>query len=94
MRIHSTLRTLNWADIALHVAAALAMLAWPLMLGPWGLVPLVAEAWLLREAAQANSGNLIAAISSMPQWSLQKQMEWLAPTLAAAVAIAFWQVFS
>lgn len=89
-----SLAHLDWADIGLHVAAALAMLGWPLLLGVWGLVPLVAEAWLLREAAQVNSGNLFVALKSMPQWSLQKQLEWLAPTLAAAVAVGLWQVWS
>ena len=73
-------------DILLHAAAGagLALLA---AQGPAGIVMAVTLMWLLRELAQRDKGNLMAAARTMPAWSAGKHAEWLAPGLAGAAAL-------
>ena len=86
-------RNLDWGDIGLHGLGAIGMISAPLLWWPWGLVFMVWEAWLLREAAQSNGGDLKAALLSMPSWSLQKHLEWFTPGVVVVAAIATWQVW-
>lgn len=83
--------SLQVGDIALHVAGAVALIIWPLIWWPWGLVITMWESWLLRECAQRDSGHLLLALRSMPQWPLQKHLEWIVPGFATIAVIATWQ---
>lgn len=66
----------------LHAIAAAAMMAMALT-GRYGAAAVIGLGWLLRELAQKDSGNLIAALKSMPKWPWHKHAEWVVPTVAA-----------
>lgn len=71
----------------LHAVAAAAMMAVSLI-HPIACGIMIGLGWLLRELAQRNSGDLVSAIRSMPEWPLSKHVEWIAPT-GAAVFIGY-----
>ena len=80
------MRAKNAGQIGLHFLGGFAMAYVGGGSGP-GMVAVVLAAWLLREAAQANPGHLLAALRGLPAWSLQKHLEWLAPGGGGAVAL-------
>ncbi len=69
-------------DSIIHSAASAAMMAVALT-GRTATAFVIGLGWLLRELAQRNSGDIVAAIRSMPEWPLSKHVEWIAPTVAA-----------
>lgn len=80
-------------DILLHVAVILVQCLL-VMVHPVSAAAALGLGWWLRECAQANRSDLMAAIRSMPGWHLAKHLEWAAPTLAALVsALAFSWLF-
>lgn len=76
-------------DILLHLAVI--MVQWLLvMLHPVSAAIALGLGWWLRECAQANRSDLMAAIRSMPTWHLGKHLEWAAPTGGAVIAAALF----
>lgn len=76
----------NVFHICMHILGGGAM-AWIAASGPYGLVAVIAWAWLMREAAQRDPHDIIRPLLEMPSWSLQKHLEWVAPGLAAVLVI-------
>ncbi len=50
-----------------------------------GLVVAITWAWVMREAVQRDPHDILAALRTMPSWSLQAHLQWIAPGLAAAL---------
>jgi len=81
------MRTLDWLDILVHIAAAagiyLALTLW-IGLYPWQAAGVNAVFWFLREMYQQWQKG-----KPMPpwNWSLQKHLEWIAPTATGAILV-------
>lgn len=82
MTLAADLRTLDWTDIALHLAGAVAIGA-VLALPPWTGLTANALFWLGREALQRiEKGQPMSRLVTEPQVLL----EWAAPGLVAPAA--------
>lgn len=61
------------------------------MLHPAACGVVIGLMWLMRELAQRNSSDMIAAIKSMPTWSVNKHLEWLVPSFVSVLTGAMWR---
>jgi len=80
------------ADVALHTAGggALGAIAYGLGGSAASIVFCLTTAGLLRELAQANKSNIIAAVRDMPTWGWWGHLEWLAWGVGAALVGLLW----
>lgn len=75
-------------DPLLHAIAA-AVTTYIALSHPLACAAVTGFYWLLRELAQANSGNVITAFRGLPSWSAHKHLEWIVPLLSALVVALF-----
>ena len=82
-------------DVILHILLALAMFS-VMVLTPVTVAAtlIVWITFLLRELAQKDPHNVIAAAKSIPTWSVQKHMEWFAPGAAVYCVGLFCRLVS